>query len=308
MAMFKWMKGLNPILYVLILLFILFVSFPVFLNTADAYYGSAGFYGGGIYGGLGAYGLLGGLYGLGALYGGIGSLYGLGGYYGLYGLGSLYGLGGTYGLGSLLGLSGLYGLGGLGGIYGMLGLYGMGGIYGGLGGLSGIGGLYGGLGGLGGLISSISMLSGLGLLGSNAQNPIQLIPGVSAEQAGTWTGTWTSYVKLNAGLMTLTLVEDAVNGILSGEVTLFLNKFTNSIPGQISGLYDGGTSFILTGGNQSVFTSTLLLTTATYLYSIELNCTLTSQTTMNGTYLIRDPLKLSVDYGSFNLTLSTPII
>ena len=82
--------------------------------------------------------------------------------------------------------------------------------------------------------------------------------------------------------MNMTLIEDEILGALVGEVTLILNKFTNSIPAEISGLYDGGSTFVLTGGNNSVFSTTLLLTTAITLYEIELNCTLTSPTTMTG--------------------------
>ena len=109
--------------------------------------------------------------------------------------------------------------------------------------------------------------------------------------------------------MNLTLVEDTVNEVLLGEVTLFLNNITNSVPAEVRGFYNGGSIFILSGGNNSVFTSTFLLLSPVTLYSIELNCTLTSPTTISGTYAIQDLVKLfGNDYGNFNLTLSSPVI
>ena len=111
--------------------------------------------------------------------------------------------------------------------------------------------------------------------------------------------------------MTLTLVEDIVNSQLSGEMNLLLNKITNSIPAQVSGIFNGGTTFTLTGGYNPLASTTLLIVSTTLLttyYSIQLNCTLTSSTTMTGTYIIQDLIKLNVDYGNFNLNLSTPVI
>jgi hypothetical protein len=305
-------------------------------NNVEAYYGLSGLglYGSGIYGGsYGLYGL-GGLYSMGCLYGlggtyGLSGLYGLGGLYGmgslyglsgLSGLGGLYGLGSLYGLGGSYGLSGLYGLGslyGTGGLYGMSSLYGLGGITApnGIGGLLGLSSLFGrggiyGIGGLGGLLGSSSPLSSLGLLSPGVQSTTPAAPVVTAEQAGTWTGTWISFIKLNAGFMNLTLVEDTLSGLLSGETNLILNKITKSIPAQVSGVFSGGTTFTLTGRNNPIIPITLLLTTTALLtsYTIQLNCTLTSPTTMTGTYTIQDLVKLDIDYGSFNLTLSTPVI
>ena len=78
------------------------------------------------------------------------------------------------------------------------------------------------------------------------------------------------------------------------------------------GAYGGGTTFVLNGSSETpLLTTTLLLTTTTailYPYSIQLNCTLTGPTTMTGTYTVRDLVKLSADYGNFNLTLSSPVI
>jgi len=45
------------------------------------------------------------------------------------------------------------------------------------------------------------------------------------------------------------------------------------------------------------------------LYEITLTCTLSSPTTMTGTYYVKDLTKLlSDDYGNFNLTLTAPVI
>lgn len=286
-----------------IILLLLMVLFAIALIPgANAYYGLSGFglYGGGLYGGLGLYGL-GGLYGMG--------LYGLGGGYG--GIGGLYSL---YGLGSLYGF---YGLGGIGGLYGLSGIYGLSGLYG-LGSLYGLGGLYGGLGGFGGLLGTMNQLSNLGLLNTNTQNPTQTAPVVTAEQTGFWTGAWFSLIQLKGGLMNMTLIENTLTGILSGEVNLILNKITNSVPASVTGFLPvgvtvgTGTTFVLSGGNQGFLgtslTTLLLLPTKIPVYNIELRCTMTSPVTMSGTYQILDLDKLEIDYGNFDLTLTTPVI
>lgn len=264
-----------------------------FSPSSDAYYG---FYGTGLYGGIGLNSTLGSLYG------------------GLYGLSSLYSGLGLYGMGSLYSGLGLYGLGGLyNSLYSPLSF--MGGLYG-LGGL-GMYGLYGGLGGLNGILGTIGLMYGLGLTNANpltqvtqAVSPLTQLtsPFVTAEQAGTWTGTWISLIKLQAGIINLTLVEDALGTTLTGEVNLLLNKITNSIPANVSGLYAGGSTFTLTGDNDAFISTTLLLVTTITPYTIQLNCTLTSPTTMTGTYTIQDLIKLDIDYGNFDLTLSTPVI
>jgi hypothetical protein len=300
-----------PIIIVIFIL-LLVLSLALFSN-ANAYYGLSGLglYGSGIYGGLGFYGLGGGygmgLYGLSGLYGGIGGLYGIGGF---YGLGGMFG-----GLGGLYGISGLYSSGVLGGLYGLSGLCGLcGGLYG-IGCSYGLNGMYGGLGGFGGLLSSIGQLSSLGLLGIGTQSKAQPAPVMTAEQAGTWTGTWFSLVQLKGGLMNMTLVEDALTGIISGEVNLILNKITNSIPANVTGVLTAGggtTTFILTGGNQgflgNTLTTLLLLPSSIPIYNIELTCTMTSPVNMTGTYQIQNLLKLEVDYGDFDLVLTTPVI
>lgn len=258
---------------------ILFLSLCLILlgpgKTTVAYFGAGAF----------------GLYGLGSLYGG--TLYGLGGLYG--GIFGLYGIGGIYGTGSFYGL---YGLGGLG-LYGLSGIYGLGGLY----------GIYGGFGGFGDVFGTIGLLSNLGLLNAPAL-AVQPVAPVVAEQAGTWSGTWYSLLKLtDVGIMNLTLVEDTINVVLKGEVNLLLNSITNSVPAQVNGPYSGGSTFILSGGNNTVFSSTFLLISPVTLYTIDLNCTLTSPTTMTGTYAIQDLVKVfGSDFGNFNLTLTSPVI
>lgn len=304
--MIKLMINMKPkfISLLILILLVIFVSICLFSSNGLCYYGMSGLglYGGysSLYGGL--YGNL-GLYGLGSLYGGLMGMYGLMG--GMYGLGGLYGglLGGLYGM---YGLGGLYG-GLLGGLYGM---YGLGGLYGGLGGLYGLG-----IGGIGGydMLGTMSVLSTLGLLNPVTQATTQPSPLVVAEQAGGWSGTWYSLFTLKGGIMTLNLTENLVTGILSGQVNMLLHKITSSIPADVAGVIPIGTTFVLTGDNQAFLgtasiTTLLLLPSSIPLYSIELNCTLTTPTTMTGTYMINDLLKLDIDYGNFNLTLTAPII
>ncbi|MGA1791644.1 MAG: hypothetical protein ACMUIM_09165 [bacterium] len=257
---------------------------------------------------------------------------GLGGIYNLYGLGGLYGgiYGGLHNLTpaisgmSILNPMSMIGTYGVGGLYGnIFGLYGLGGLYGlsnpsllntpyglyGLGGLWGMGGIWGGLGGLNTILSTMGLLPTSGLTTSPIET-IQPAPIVTAEQAGIWSGNWFSFIKISdLGSMTLNLTEDTATGLLVGEANLLLNNVTNSLPAQVTGVYTGGSTFVLSGGNNTIFTSTFLLVINATLYSIELNCTLTSPTTMTGTYFIQDLVKLvNNDIGSFNLGLSSPVI
>ncbi|MGA1843636.1 MAG: hypothetical protein ACMUIS_03630 [bacterium] len=321
-----------------IVIIILVLVVPLAVSPGNAYFGT---FSSGFYGGLGSYGLGGlygmGLYGLGGMYGGSYGLYGLSGLGGLYGLGGIYGLGGLYGMG-LYGLGGmyggsygLYGLSGLGGLYGLGlgGLCGLSGLYGlsGLSGLGGLGGLYGlgGLSGLGGLLGSMGLLGNLGLGNTITQSTPTQTAVLTAEQAGTWSGTWTSLVTLKGGFMDMSLVEDVLTGVLSGQVNLFLNKVTNSIPADVTGYLTtvgpgslgitgtGGAvaTFILSGGNQSFFSSLVLVpvfTSAIPLYTINLVCVMTSPVTMTGTYDVQDIYKLNADSGEFQLTLTAPVI
>jgi len=257
---------------------------------------------------------------------------GLGGIYNLYGLGGLYGgvYGGLYNLTPaisnirILNPMSMLGTYGLGGLYGnIFGLYGLGGLYGlsnisllntaygpyGLGGLWGMGGIWGGIGGLNPILSIMGLFPGNDLFTSPIET-IQPAPIVAAEQAGIWSGNWFSFIKItDLGSMTLNLTENTASGLLVGEANLLLNSVTNSLPAQVTGVYSGGSTFVLSGGNNTIFTSTFLLVTNATLFSIELNCTLTSPTTMTGTYFIQDLIKVvNNDIGSFNLALSSPVI
>ena len=306
----------------MIFLLLLLLFFLAFIPISNAYYGISGLglYGSGIYGASGLSGFYGsGIYGMSGLSGLYGSsLYGISGLGGLYGMGmyGLYGMaGGLYGLYGLSGICGLYGMSGLYGIGGMYGLGGLGGVYGlgGIGGMYGLGGIYGSSYGLGGMLGTMGLLSSLGLLNLNTQTQVQSAPVVTAEQAGTWTGSWFSLIQLKGGFMNMTLAEDTLSGILSGEVNLILNKITNSIPADVTGVLPAGvgagTSFVLSGGNQGFFSTTfLLLPSAISIYAIELTCNMTSPVSMTGTYQVRDLLKLEIDYGNFDLTLIAPVI
>lgn len=127
--------------------------------------------------------------------------------------------------------------------------------------------------------------------------------------------------------MNMSLIEDPLTGIISGEVNLLLNKVTNSIPADVTGYITtaigpgslgitgtGGTAtvFVLSGGNQGFFSSTLLLLPSLpsiiTIYTINLVCVMTSPVTIVGTYEVADIYKLTVDSGEFDLTLTTPII
>ena len=250
-------------------------------------------------GGRNIYGNVPGVFGMYPSIGGIYNLHGYGGFYG-----GLYGIGSSLRLGFPASLAGIYGMGLFGGTFG--GLYGFNPL------LS-LGAMYRMIGpwALLNLMGNTSLGSlSLGALPAASLPAVPSVPVVAAEQAGTWTGTWYSYVKItNLGSMNLTLIEDAINNILSGEVNLLLNNITASIPAQVKGVYSGGSTFILSGGNNTIFTSTFLLVPSATLYSIELTCTLTSPTSMTGTYVIQDLVKLfSSDIGNFTLTnISVPL-
>jgi|GEM_PF-4440059 len=159
-----------------------------------------------------------------------------------------------------------------------------------------------GLYGLGGLLG----LSGLGggLLGGLASPAVSTpatapATAVAAEQAGYWSGYWFSLYKLKGGLMTLDLVEDPVTLALSGTAFLALNQFKIP-PVTVSGPNPGTGTFTLTGTYVDVIN---LIT-----YAIQLNCVMTSDTTMNGDYMIVDQLYTKLDYGTFDLTLGAPTL
>ena len=175
--------------------------------------------------------------------------------------------------------SGLYGSSLYGGMYGSS-LYG--GLMGGMYGSSMYGGLYGSsmYGGLGGLYGS-SLYGGLGRYGL-------------AEQAGTWSGIWTS--GLVSGPMTLNLVTDPILGTLSGYVQLLGNAYL-------------GTLVSVTGTvlNNQIIISGSGLGLGSTNYTIDVVGTLTSTTTMTGTYTLINSSSIK-QTGSFNLTLLTPVV
>jgi len=116
-----------------------------------------------------------------------------------------------------------------------------------------------------------------------------------------WSGIWASLLSTSQlGPMNLTLSQNTVTGAVTGTASLFLNKLI-PLPVTVSGVFLGGTSFTVTG----VYTSFSLALSGLIIvptnYTLSLTCTLTSPTTMNGTYSI-----LSIketDFGGFNLTL-----
>ncbi|MEW5803545.1 MAG: hypothetical protein AB1847_15740 [bacterium] len=268
---------------------LLFVLAVIPQGNVQAYYSYG--YGSSLYGGLYGSSLYGGLYG--GLYGS--SLYG-GLYGGLYGS-SLYG--GLYG--------GLYGSSLYGGLYG--GLYGSslyGGLYGGLYGSSLYGGLYGGLygsslyGGLYGGLYGSSLYGGLygGLYGSSLYGGLRY--GL-AEQAGTWTGTWstttTKSVVYATGPITLNLVLDPVlPTAVSGYVQLVGNPVLGVIVDVTGEILNN--QIILSGAGLGIGSQTI---------QIDIVCSLTSPTDMTGTYTQINSTSI-IGTGSFIASLAPAVI
>jgi len=302
--MHKLLELIREVIYkkIYIVMFFVIVFLLVLVCSSDAYFGFSG---------LGLFGS--------SFYGGLFWPYGFGG---LYGMSGLYG-----GINSLYGLNGLYGLGGMYGLYGLSYPYYQGGMMGGLGSLLGFSSMCPGFCGLGGPLASIGLLSNLGIMGGSPTGINQKTAPIAAEQAGTWSGTWTSLITLKGGIMQMSLIEDVLTGTLSGQVNLLLNTVTNSIPADVVGYIStlgpgslgitgtGGaiSTFILSGGNQSFFSSTLLLflpslPSVITVYTIDLVCVMTSPVTIIGTYEVADIYKLKVDSGEFNLTLTSPVI
>lgn len=238
---------------------------------------------------------------------------------------------------------GLYGVGGLyGGLYGLNGLYGMGGMFGltsmynnpfcctgsfGLSSTFGLNNIWPNTYGYGNTLTSLSQFPAVSTFNPFMSSLMQMPNMVTAEQAGNWSGTWTSLVTLKGGIMNMSIVEDPLTGVLSGTVNLLLNKVTNSIPADVVGYIStlgpgalgitgtGGaiTTFILSGSNQNFFgTTTLLLLpslpSVITVYTIDLVCVMTTPVTIAGTYDVADIYKLNVDSGEFSLTLTSPII
>jgi len=127
-------------------------------------------------------------------------------------------------------------------------------------------------------------------------------PLFTAEQAGYWTGTWYSLLKILAGTMTLDLVENPQTG-LSGTAFLAGTKPIVYGPVDVAGPLPVGESFTLNGTYDFLSLSGTLVT-----FTLELNCTLVSDTNIIGTYYINKVGFTSADYGEFTLNLITPVI
>lgn len=206
-----------------------------------------------------------------------------------------------------------------GGLYGGYDMYG--GLYGGY-------GLYGGMYG-GGLYGS-SLYGGYGMYGSSlygglyglrypyeagstpllepTRTPAALTSltttllsggGGGLSPAGTWSGTWLSYISLKGGICNMNLLYNSLTRTVTGTAGLLLNKLI-PLPINVSGLYLGS-PFTLSG---SYFDLTSLVT-----YYEDLTCTLVTASYMTGTYLIHDALYLKSDTGNFNVNLAlVPVI
>jgi len=155
----------------------------------------------------------------------------------------------------------------------MGGLYGSS-MYGGM-----MGGMYGGL--YGSSMYGSSLYGGLGRYGF-------------AEQAGTWSGLWSS--GLVSGPMSLNLVADPVLGGLSGYAQLLGNPTLGSL------VTVTGTSL-----NNQIIISGSGIGLGGMTFTLDIVGTLTSTTTMTGTYTLINSSSL-VETGSFTLSLLDPVI
>jgi hypothetical protein len=121
------------------------------------------------------------------------------------------------------------------------------------------------------------------------------LPMRMAAQAGTWIGTWQStfiafIILFNSGTMNMTLIEDLTLNTLDGTAILVGSRFTDTLF-NVRGVLTDPTNFILEG---VVATGIALV----------LNCTLTSPTTMTGSYTVSSGFGGQLlDTGVFNLTL-----
>jgi len=122
------------------------------------------------------------------------------------------------------------------------------------------------------------------------------LPMRMAAQAGTWIGTWQStfiafIILFNSGTMTMTLVENPTLNTISGTCILEGSRFANTLF-DVQGVLTGTPLFELQG------------VIGAGGFTIVMSCTLTSPTTMTGTYTesigFGGPV---VDRGVFSLTL-----
>jgi hypothetical protein len=121
------------------------------------------------------------------------------------------------------------------------------------------------------------------------------LPLRGAAQTGNWIGTWQStsvafIILFNSGTMNMTLIENPTLSTIDGTAILIGSRFTDTLF-DVRGVLTDPTNFVLEGivapGNALV-----------------LNCTLTSPTTMIGSYTVSFGFGGQVvDTGVFSLTL-----
>jgi hypothetical protein len=144
----------------------------------------------------------------------------------------------------------------------------------------------------GGLTIDPIMPSLLSLMAPSLAAPLPMR--VSA-QAGTWVGTWQStsiafIILFNSGTMNMTLVENPTLNTIDGTAILVGSRFADTLF-DMRGVLTDPTNFILEG----IVANGIALV---------LNCTLTSPTTMTGSYTSSFGFGGQVvDTGVFSLTL-----
>ena len=119
----------------------------------------------------------------------------------------------------------------------------------------------------------------------------------TAAQTGTWLGTWTStyiaYIVLyHTGPMTMNIVVYPLLGSVAGTVVLQGSKYTN-VPFTVTGVKVN--NLITLEGIPALG------------LAIDINCLLTSPTTLTGYYTVLEKATL-VDEGVFDLSLAAPVI
>ncbi|MGA1869330.1 MAG: hypothetical protein ACMUJM_12390 [bacterium] len=122
-----------------------------------------------------------------------------------------------------------------------------------------------------------------------------IAPLAFVEQAGTWQGVWTT--GLVSGPMTLNLVEDPILGTLAGYCQLLGNPLLGTLVDNLLGN-------VL---NNQVYLEGSGLGAGSTTFQIDIVGTLTSATTMTGTYTLIESSSIR-QTGSFEVTLITPVI
>ncbi|MGA1869328.1 MAG: hypothetical protein ACMUJM_12380 [bacterium] len=123
---------------------------------------------------------------------------------------------------------------------------------------------------------------------------VPLVPLFIAEQAGTWSGTWTT--GLVSGPMNMNLVTDLFGGV-SGYCQLLGNPILGTLVDNLLG----------TVLNNQIYVSGSGLGAGSTTIKIDIIGTMTSATTMTGTYTLIDSSSIK-EVGSFALDLLPPII